>query len=107
MLRCDKGPVVGVDEGNHLVAQIGVVATGPRRVYELRSAIRGPGIDPDNDARWNGTAGEEVVRRLGKRLAVGRPVVPHSQVTGVALNYIDRRPTFTRVGIVARGNINP
>ena len=80
-----------VHPGHDLVAQVGVVPAGAGRVDELAAAVGGPRVDVDHD-RWRGLpAGEHRVGGLGERLPVGRPVAPHRDVAGVALDHVDRR----------------
>ena len=101
-----EGAVVGVDERHHVVAEIGVVPTGARRVHELRPPVRGPGVHPHHDARRRLARGEHGVGGLGERLVVGVAIGPHGEVPGVALDDVDRRQPFGAL-VVAGRHVHP
>jgi len=55
---------VRVHPGNDLVAEVGVVAAGARRVDELAATVGGPGVDVDDDGRRVRAVGEHPVGGL-------------------------------------------
>ena len=85
-----------VDPGHDLVAQVRVIAAGPRRVEELAAAelvqqstnttIAGGGASPVSPA-------EQGVDASGVVDPEGRPVGPHVELAGHPLDEVDRRRT--------------
>ena len=64
MVTIGHRAVVLVDEGHDLVAEVGQIVAGPRRVEELTSPERGPAVDPDDDDGRGLLASEQVVGEL-------------------------------------------
>src|SRR5439155_16598154 len=107
MLPRRPGPIAAVDPGNDLLAEVGVIATGARRVDELGPAVRGPAVDVDEDARRGLAAGEELVGELGEVEPEGGAVAPHVELPGHSLDLVDRRIAPIGVVVVARRQVDP
>ena len=107
MVAVGGGGIALVHERHHLVAQVVVVPAGPGRVQELAAAERRPRVDEHDDRRRRTTPGEHRVGRLHERLAVRRPVVPHRDGAGVALDHIDARVAALGFVVVPRRHVDP
>ncbi len=100
--------VTPVDPRDELVAEVGVVAPDRGRVEELRAAELRPGVDPDDDRGRHVPGCEHVVAELRERLcAERRPVAPHVELAGVALDHVDRRVATFRLVLVTRREVDP
>src|SRR5205814_1413318 len=60
-----------------------------------------------HDGRRRLAAREHRVGGLGERLPVGRPVAPHRDVAGVALDHVHRRVGTGGLVVVARRQVDP
>ena len=107
VLGSGQGPVVRVHPTHDVLAQVGVVLPGPRRVHELRSPVDRPGVHVHDDAGWGLPAGEELVGHLGERLAISGAVGPHGEVAGVTLDDVHRRVPPPGIVVVARRDVHP
>jgi hypothetical protein len=107
VLRAGQCPVVRVHPTHHVLAQVGVVVPGPRRVHELRTSVRRPGVHVHNDAGWGLPAGEELVGHLGERLAIRGAIGPHGEGSGETLDFIHRRVAHPGIVVVARRDVYP
>ena len=107
MRRLGECPVAGVDEGDDLVAEVLAVAPGPRRVDELRAAVRRPAVDGDDERGRAVLLREEPVDPLGRARAEGGPVLPHVELAGHALDQVDRREAPVGFGVVGGRDVDP
>jgi hypothetical protein len=94
-------PVTRVHVRHDLVAQVGVVTAGARRVDELAAAVGGPGVHVDDDRGRRVAAREHRVGGLGERLPEGGPVPPHRHVPGVPLDHVHGGVRAVRLVVVA------
>ncbi len=63
---------------------------------------RGPAVDPDDDDRWCIARGEHRVCQLREVPPERSPIAPHVELTGEALDRVDRRVSPVRLVVVAR-----
>jgi hypothetical protein len=106
VLRRGQRAVAGVDEGHDLVADVGVVPAGARGVDELAAAVRGPRVDEHDEAGRCPAGSEELVGGLGEGGPERRPVVPHREHPGVALQHVDARVAPVGLVVVARWHVD-
>ncbi len=105
--RAGQRAVPGVDPGHDLVAQVGVVAAGPRGVHELAAAVLRPRVHVGDDGRRGLAAREHAVRGLGERLPEGAPVGPRGHVAGVSLDHVHRRVAPAGLVVVTGRQVDP
>jgi hypothetical protein len=96
--------VARVNERNQLLAQIGVVAAGARRIDELAAAERCPAVHHRNPARRDGGIAEQRIDELNGRQALRTAVAPHVELTAEALDEVDDRKPAR---VVAWGRVHP
>ena len=99
--------MAGIHPRHELVAEIGVVVAGPRRVEELAAAERRPRVDEDDDRRRNGGICKELVHELDDRWPERSPVSPHVDLSRQALDQVDRGVRIRRVVLVSRREVDP
>jgi hypothetical protein len=103
---CERS-VALVDPGDDLVAEVGVVAARARRVEELAAAQGRPGVDPHQDGGRGLAGGEELVHQFRRVLAECRAIAPHVQLSGQALDQVDRGVAVLRLVVVAGRRVDP
>ncbi len=86
MVATWKGRIALLHEGRHLVAEVVHVAPGARRVEELRTAERGPGIDEHHDRIGALAGGEHRVEPFDHRRLERLPAQPGVDLAAVALD---------------------
>ena len=91
MLAIGGGRIALVDERDDLVAEVGLIAPGPGRVEELRSAVAGPAVDHDDDRVGAIRRGQHRVHPLDEGRLEGAAAGPHVELAGVALDHVDAR----------------
>src|SRR6185312_15927096 len=96
-----------VNPRDDLVAEVGVVPARPGRVEKLAAAERRPGIDPDQKSGRRFSRCKELVHQLGRVLAERRTVAPHVELSGEALDQVDRRVPALRLVVVPGRHIDP
>ncbi len=99
-------PPAGVDPRDDLVAQVGLVAAGARRVEELAAAQARPAVDVDDDGRCLARGRQHVIDELRdvgpERLAVA----PHVDLPGQALDDVDGGESAVGLGVVGRRGVD-
>ena len=86
-----RGRVAVVDEAHHLVAQVVLVAAGPGGVQVLGAAVRGPGVDEDDDRIRAFAGGEHGVHPLEDVRLEGLATPPGVELAEVPLDHVDAR----------------
>ena len=98
--------VARVHPRHHLIAEVGVVAAGARRVHELAPPDGGPAVDPDQDAGRRVAGREEPVGQLGEVQPERGAVVPHVHLARVALDHVDARVAVVALVVVPRRDVD-
>ena len=112
VIALGQGPVATVDERHDLLAQVGVVATGGRRVEVLTATVGRPAVDEHHDGRGRRTlarplTGEQRIDVLRGGRSERRPVPPHVDLAGHPLDEVDRRIAPGRSVVVTRRDVHP
>src|SRR5437016_5437634 len=107
MFALGQRPVMRVNPGNDLVAQIRVIAARRRRVQELASTERCPAVHPHYDAWWCLALCEQLVNKFWKVLSERCAVAPHIKLPGEALDLVDGRVASAGLLIVVGGEVDP
>ena len=89
MVAVRRGRVALVDERHDLLAEVGLVAAGPGRVEELRSAVARPAVDHHDDRVGTVLGGEHRVHALDEGRLERAPARPHVELSRVALDHVD------------------